>query len=1221
MKTKILVVALLSLFYQTSNSQINDFTKTDCNGIEHNLFSDLAAGNAVILNFCAGWCQPCRLADPYLEDFYQDTCAGNENIKVYGMLFEDNSGGPTDCAFGQEYASEYGLTFPIITDCAELYAPYAGLNGGFVPLFVVIIPDTLNPENSEVIPVFGPEVGSLWQDLSPAIQNVLKDKGFLPKITNTIDNCIDAPFQAVLTSNFSDGNLWSTGETTQSITVSSHGVYTLQNTSVCSEVSDQITINPLPVAGSITVETTELCVGELIHLSYTGGNGSFTWERFSNEEQRWVDIGSLTSINESKSRYPIDKFRVRVDNGNPLGDVSCIAYSEEVLISSPSTSPTISVSNSTPCINSTIDLLAQENGATVTNGLFQYQIPEDNPYEFYDFQLANPGESVSFLIDESLIGKVINFRYVGFNEASNCFLYSEPIAVNVPAQPVLNWPNCLFEGDTLTLESIADENAPIVWSTGETTVAITPTTSGTISATFTDNTTGCEWTISKFIEVLEASNTGTVSINTNAICQGDLFELLWDGTGTALWQLEYLETWYDFEALFQSPVYAQSNQPFQFDSSFLNVGTWRFRVKLGCEGNYLYSNEVALSIDGLPFYIDNDGDGYGSETSELYCLPEPTQGYAPNNTDCDDTNPNINPTVNEILDNGIDDNCDGLIDTLLYCTPQTDTGILCDLSWITNLAIITTSSNIVTPFEDCTNSGYNDYYESTVISAELGTQLEVFLEDGGPTEQAFYVAIYIDYNQNANFNDPGEQVVVKQNQINFFEAQITVPFINPGDYRLRIVMESQNFYNDEPNSCFFAAADIQDYKLILSCPENPIPYYEDADGDGFGNPAVSVVQNCPVEGYVVDNTDCDDTNANINPLTDTDGDGTFDCIDQCPTDANKIEPGDCGCGIQDLDNDGDGTPNCNDACPDDPNKIVEGDCGCGNEEIDTDGDGVSDCIDQCDGPEGDADNDGVPDCLDECPYDANKTTPGTCGCGIQDLDDDNDGTPNCLEDDDDNDGVSNCNDSEPNSPCPNHVDEFGISLDSDNDGLLDCDDQEPNSPCPEVDPVTGISLDADGDGIADCIDSCPDDASNTCYINPCGPGETEICHVNNKGVRTTICVTEKEKARHAKHDNDDLSGPCTNPAGRSKASGFSESLGLKIIPNPARHNITFEFPKLNSNGAKLSIYDMYGKLIQTHDLKSERQLQIKLTNSFVAGMYMVTINDNGVLHTGKFIVE
>ncbi len=99
------------------------------------------------------------------------------------------------------------------------------------------------------------------------------------------------------------------------------------------------------------------------------------------------------------------------------------------------------------------------------------------------------------------------------------------------------------------------------------------------------------------------------------------------------------------------------------------------------------------------------------------------------------------------------------------------------------------------------------------------------------------------------------------------------------------------------------------------------------------------------------------------PDTDTDLDGTPDCIDMCPTDPTKTAPGTCGCGVPDVDSDGDGVPDCIDACPSDPTKTTSaGVCGCGRPDVDTD-------------------HDGTLDCLDGCPKDGTRTQPGPCGCG------------------------------------------------------------------------------------------------------------------------------------------------------------------------------------------------------------------------------------------------
>jgi len=78
----------------------------------------------------------------------------------------------------------------------------------------------------------------------------------------------------------------------------------------------------------------------------------------------------------------------------------------------------------------------------------------------------------------------------------------------------------------------------------------------------------------------------------------------------------------------------------------------------------LSAAEVAAIAGNVCYcYVDADGDGYGDasdpgvESQQAVC----PMGTVDNNSDCDDTNPNINPEGTEVCDN-IDNDCSGIAD-------------------------------------------------------------------------------------------------------------------------------------------------------------------------------------------------------------------------------------------------------------------------------------------------------------------------------------------------------------------------------------------------------------------------------------------------------------------------------------------------------------------------------------------------------------------------------
>lgn len=78
------------------------------------------------------------------------------------------------------------------------------------------------------------------------------------------------------------------------------------------------------------------------------------------------------------------------------------------------------------------------------------------------------------------------------------------------------------------------------------------------------------------------------------------------------------------------------------------------------------------------YYVDQDGDGYGSgEDFILSCRQEPPSGYTDNNLDCNDDNPDINPGRPEVPCDGIDDNCNGPDDDVFLPVPLSTNDTIC----------------------------------------------------------------------------------------------------------------------------------------------------------------------------------------------------------------------------------------------------------------------------------------------------------------------------------------------------------------------------------------------------------------------------------------------------------------------------------------------------------------------------------------------------------------
>jgi hypothetical protein len=559
-----------------------------------------------------------------------------------------------------------------------------------------------------------------------------------------------------------------------------------------------------------------------------------------------------------------------------------------------------------------------------------------------------------------------------------------------------------------------------------------------------------------------------------------------------------------------------------------------------CDGLADNNDTSASTATKTSYYVDSDGDGYGSTTSAKYCdLPS---GYAALSTDCDDTRATVSPAGTEVCDaSNLDEDCDGKSDDLdssvtagtkstWYRDADTDgygtistTTAACDQpsGYVTSSTDCNDLAATISPAasEICDAANTDEDCDSKVDDADssvLASTKGSWYTDGDGDGYGVTTAVL------AACDQPTGRVALPG------DCNDTSTAYNPA---ATDVCSDPNDYNCD-GSVGYADADADGFAACEECDDNDFSikptgielcdgvdnncdgdvdedsaadaatWYEDVDGDGYGDAALSTVACEAPTGYVASDADCDDSSIAYNPAA------PESCDD--PNDYN------CDGAVEYADADADGFPACTECDDTDPAVSPSGVEVC--DGIDNNCDGVIDedtAVDAptwyadadfdnfgtaavstvaCEAPLGyvaddtdcnDADSAFYPGAAESC----DETTDYNCDGSVGYADADGDGYAACLECDDSdaavNPGAGEVCD-EIDNDCDGTIDlnasdatTWYIDEDGDGHGV----DTETTTACAQPDlfaPVADDCDDSDGAINPEADEVCDDSIDNNC---------------------------------------------------------------------------------------------------------------------------------------------
>ncbi|TNE54536.1 MAG: T9SS type A sorting domain-containing protein [Bacteroidetes bacterium] len=311
----------------------------------------------------------------------------------------------------------------------------------------------------------------------------------------------------VLSSSSAVGNTWSTGETTQNITVNSTGSYTVtvtDNGCTLTSTATDVTVNLKPVL-TATMNSPSVCGdsdGSLVIDAAGSGTGNLIWTGAASGSQSGINL-PFTVSNLSAGSY-----QFRFDDG-----CASNLFNFDVMEASVPSTPVITANGSTTiCKGDSVELTSSE-----TNNISWIT-----------------GET-SASIWVKLSGNYTVTVTQGF-----CTETSDPMSIGVkslPTKPSISSSdvdNTVCEGTTVTLTSSAGAGSD--WSDGSTGASLDVTSSGTFDVSVT-NVDGCTATSDPVTVTVNPKPTKpTISADgATTFCDGESVTLTSSATSNIQW--------------------------------------------------------------------------------------------------------------------------------------------------------------------------------------------------------------------------------------------------------------------------------------------------------------------------------------------------------------------------------------------------------------------------------------------------------------------------------------------------------------------------------------------------------------------------------------------------------------------------------------------------------------------------------------------------------------